>query len=90
MQKGFIIPEDRKGYVLKQASKRWRAFKARLRKDFIYECDEEGNTIDVIIWTPPSLYPWITVDDWKKFVETSIDDKFKVILHSTHKYYEVI
>ncbi|XP_021743240.1 uncharacterized protein LOC110709337 isoform X1 [Chenopodium quinoa] len=83
--KGFTVPEDCKGYVIKQASKRWRAFKARLRKYFMYECDEEGNTTDVIIWTPPSLYPWITVDDWKKFVETSLDDKFKELSELNRK-----
>uniref|UniRef100_A0A803N4S6 DUF4216 domain-containing protein n=1 Tax=Chenopodium quinoa TaxID=63459 RepID=A0A803N4S6_CHEQI len=44
--KAFIVPEDRRGYVLKQASKRWRAFKFRLRKEFMYESDEEGNTTD--------------------------------------------
>uniref|UniRef100_A0A803NAG0 DUF4216 domain-containing protein n=1 Tax=Chenopodium quinoa TaxID=63459 RepID=A0A803NAG0_CHEQI len=76
-RKAFIVPEDRRGYVLKQASKRWRAFKFRLRKEFMYESDEEGNITDVIIWTPPQLYPWITIDDWKMFVETYTHLNFK-------------
>lgn len=73
------MPEDRRGYVLKQASKRWRAFKFRLRKYFIYEYDEEGNIINLIIWTPPRLYPWITKDEWEIFIKTCTKFEFKVI-----------
>ncbi|KAL2903961.1 putative NAD kinase 1, partial [Bienertia sinuspersici] len=73
--RGFIVPEERRNYVLGRASIRWRAFKARLRKDWMY--DTKGANKHVIIKKPPSMYPFITQNDWNKFIETYTDDKFK-------------
>ncbi|XP_021730809.1 uncharacterized protein LOC110697739 [Chenopodium quinoa] len=73
--RGFIVPEERRNYVLGRASIRWRAFKARLRKDWMY--DTKGVNPNVIIKNPPSIYPFITQADWTKFIETYTDDAFK-------------
>uniref|UniRef100_A0A803KV16 Uncharacterized protein n=1 Tax=Chenopodium quinoa TaxID=63459 RepID=A0A803KV16_CHEQI len=73
--RGFIVPEERRNYVLGRASIRWRAFKARLRKDWMY--DTKGVNPNVIIKKPPSIYPLITQADWTKFIETYTDDAFK-------------
>ena len=71
------MPEERRNYVLGRASIRWRAFKARLRKDWMY--DTKGVNPNVIIKKPPSIYPFITQADWTKFIETYTHDTFKVI-----------
>lgn len=78
------MPEERRRYVLGRASIRWRCFKARLRKVFMYE--SKGENENVIIRTPPPLYGWITQTDWDKFIATYTDPKFKVlsILHVTN------
>ncbi|XP_021733385.1 uncharacterized protein LOC110700161 isoform X2 [Chenopodium quinoa] len=73
--RGFIVPEERRNYVLGRASIQWRAFKARLRKDWMY--DTKGVNPNVIIKKPPSIYPFITQPDWTKFIETYTDDAFK-------------
>ncbi|KAK9669132.1 hypothetical protein RND81_13G111600 [Saponaria officinalis] len=74
--KGFIVPEDRKDYVLGRASILWRTFKARLRRDWLYE--SKGKNENVIRRKPPSsLYPWIDQTVWDKFIETYTDPKFK-------------
>uniref|UniRef100_A0A803KV15 Uncharacterized protein n=1 Tax=Chenopodium quinoa TaxID=63459 RepID=A0A803KV15_CHEQI len=75
IMRGFIVPEERRNYVLGRASIRWRAFKARLRKDWMY--DTKGVNPNVIIKKPPSIYPLITQADWTKFIETYTDDAFK-------------
>lgn len=77
MQKGFDVPEGRKSYVLGRASIRWRSFKARLRRDWMYDSKRENNNL--IIRKPPSIYPWITQPDWDKFIEMYTDPKFKEI-----------
>ncbi|KAK9676600.1 hypothetical protein RND81_11G088100 [Saponaria officinalis] len=73
--KGFIVPDEHRGYVLRRASTRWRCFKARLRKDWMY--DSKGENKKVIIRKPPSIYPWINQTDWDKFIATYTDPKFK-------------
>lgn len=77
MQKGFLVPEDRREWVLGRASIRWRTFKARLRRDWMYSSNEKDKS--VIMKKPPELYPWILQTDWDKFIETYTDPKFKVI-----------
>ncbi|KAL2903692.1 Odorant receptor 46a isoform A [Bienertia sinuspersici] len=78
--RGFTVPEERRNYVFGRASIRWRAFKARLRKDWMY--DTKGANKHVIIKKPPSMYPFITQNDWNKFIETYTDDKFKKALEA--------
>ncbi|XP_021753908.1 uncharacterized protein LOC110719316 isoform X1 [Chenopodium quinoa] len=81
--RGFIVPEERRNYVLGRASIRWRAFKARLRKDWMY--DTKGVNPNVIIKKPPSIYPLITQADWTKFIETYTDDAFKELSDKNRK-----
>lgn len=80
MQKGFIVPNERKSYVLGRASIRWRTFKARLRKNWMY--DSKGENKNLIIRTPPAIYPWILQSDWLRFIATYTDPKFKVLIHT--------
>ncbi|XP_021766289.1 uncharacterized protein LOC110730776 [Chenopodium quinoa] len=75
--RGFIVPEERRNYVLGIALIRWRAFKSRLRKDWMY--DTKGVNPNVIIKKPPSIYTFITQANWTKFIVTYTDDTFKVI-----------
>ncbi|XP_021753899.1 uncharacterized protein LOC110719273 isoform X2 [Chenopodium quinoa] len=83
IMRGFIVPEERRNYVLGRASIRWRAFKARLRKDWMY--DTKGVNPNVIIKKPPSIYPLITQADWTKFIETYTDDAFKELSDKNRK-----
>lgn len=70
------MPETRRRYVLTRASIRWRTFKARLRKFWLYH--STGERKGTIKENPPWKYPWITKDDWNKFIGNSNDPKFKV------------
>ncbi|KAL6558519.1 hypothetical protein OROMI_018869 [Orobanche minor] len=69
--RGFYVPEGRKGWVLTRASLRWRAFKTRLRKKYMYL--KNGMLSD----KPPPKYPFIRQNDWTKFVEYCTSDTFK-------------
>ncbi|KAK9735034.1 hypothetical protein RND81_04G179000 [Saponaria officinalis] len=73
--KGFEVPEERRSYVLTRASIRWRTFKARLIKYWMY--DTKGENKNVIIRNPPSMYPWILQSHWNEFIATYTDPKFK-------------
>ena len=75
MQKGFTVLEHRKDWILSRAGNRWRAWKSRLRRDFLYLPNGKVNEDP-----PTSLYPWILQHDWKKFIETCTSEKFKVCL----------
>lgn len=74
MQKGFIVLEERKEYILRQADNRWRAFKTRLRKKWMYH-KKTGR----LRKKPPVKYPWIYQAIWDKFVTWSTSDEFKVL-----------
>uniref|UniRef100_A0A803MY04 Transposase n=1 Tax=Chenopodium quinoa TaxID=63459 RepID=A0A803MY04_CHEQI len=75
IKKGFVVLEERKPYILQQADDRWRAFKTRLRRDWVYH-KNSGRLRE----NPPNWkYPWITLDVWKKFVELSTTDTFKAV-----------
>ena len=74
-QKGFTVLEGRKKWVLTRAAARWRASKTRLRKWWFYL--PESKNIRVL---PPWKYPWISNQDWTKFIELCTSDEFKVYI----------
>ena len=76
MQKGFDIPEGRKKLVLTRASQRWRAFKTRLRKFWLYR--KRKNKEKVLRKKSPWKYPWINQNDWNKFIKTYTNSDFEV------------
>ncbi|XP_021751610.1 uncharacterized protein LOC110717260 isoform X1 [Chenopodium quinoa] len=69
--KGFDVLEKRKKYILGRASIRWRAFKTRLRKYWLYKV--HGNK-KVVRKTSPWKYPMILQTNWNKFIKTYIED----------------
>lgn len=76
MQKEFIVLEERKKYILQQADDRWRAYKTRLRKKWLYH--KSGR----LRARPPDWkYPWLTQEIWNKFVAQSTSEKFKVLVY---------
>ncbi|KAL6580747.1 hypothetical protein OROMI_006670 [Orobanche minor] len=79
LSRGFYVPEGRKGWVLTRASLRWRAFKTRLRKKYMYL--KNGMLSD----KPPPKYPFIRQNDWTKFVEYCTSDTFKELSEKNHE-----
>lgn len=78
VQKGFVVLEERRKWILAQADDRWRAYKTRLRKHWMYH-KKSGRLSN----NPPTWkYPWITKDIWDKFVEWCTSDEFKVLYRS--------
>ncbi|KAL6546825.1 hypothetical protein OROMI_022546 [Orobanche minor] len=73
ISKGFYVIENRRSWVLVQASKRWKAFKTRLRLEWMYL--EDG----AIRQQPPWKYPWINRTDWDIFVKNCTSNEFKLL-----------
>ncbi|KNA25579.1 hypothetical protein SOVF_005650, partial [Spinacia oleracea] len=71
--RGFFVIENRKGGILSKAAKRCKAFKTRLRVQWMYL--EDGT----IRQQPPWKYSWILKPDWDKFVDYSTSEEFKAI-----------
>ncbi|XP_021845654.1 uncharacterized protein [Spinacia oleracea] len=69
--KGFTVLPDRRGWVVSRVSERWRAFKCRLVKNYLYK--KSGK----IRKMAPSKYPFISQNDWEKFTAYCTSDKFK-------------
>uniref|UniRef100_A0A803M3L2 Transposase n=1 Tax=Chenopodium quinoa TaxID=63459 RepID=A0A803M3L2_CHEQI len=69
--KGFIVLPDRKKWILRRAAERWRAFKARLVKKYLYK--RSG----MIRKKVPLKYSFISQNDWEKFTAYCTSDKFK-------------
>uniref|UniRef100_A0A803LSK6 Transposase n=1 Tax=Chenopodium quinoa TaxID=63459 RepID=A0A803LSK6_CHEQI len=80
--KEFDVPEKRNKYILwrdsiqGRASIRWRAFKTRFRKYWLYKV--HGNK-KVVRKTSPWTYPMVQQTYWNKFIKTyTEDDAFQV------------
>ena len=74
MQKGFYVIENRRNWILTQASKRWKAFKTRLRLEWMYL--EDG----AVRQQPPWKYPFIKDTDWEMFVKYCTSKEFQVVV----------
>lgn len=67
-----MVLEHRKNWILSRAGIRWRAWKARLRKNWLYR------STGMIREKPPKDYPWILQTDWEKFIKYCTSKEFKV------------
>ncbi|XP_057532313.1 uncharacterized protein LOC130810320 [Amaranthus tricolor] len=77
--KGFVVLEHRKNWILSRAGTRWRAWKARLRKNWLYR------SIGIIREKPPKDYPWILQIDWDKFIKYCTSKEFKELSETNRK-----
>lgn len=68
------MPGMGKSWVLRRASIRFRAFKTRLRKFWVYK--STGKIRKIVPWK----YPWISQDDWDKFVAYNTSPEYQVVL----------
>ena len=74
MQKGFEIPNISKTWIFRRASIRFRAFKTRLRKFWVYK--SSGKIRKIVPWK----YPWISQVDWDEFVEYCTSPDYQVVV----------
>ena len=77
MQKAFIIGEEHRAFVYREAGKLHRAFRTKMARSYL------KNSKGGFVKHRPAKYSFcIKQDDWDKFVAQRMTAKFQVILLS--------
>lgn len=72
----FNVPASWKWACFKSAGSKWRQFKSKLSKKFVYDKLDSDDSEDLN--TVPAGYPNISASDWSTFVISRLADNFKV------------
>ncbi|KAK9056189.1 hypothetical protein SSX86_027278 [Deinandra increscens subsp. villosa] len=70
----FVLNPKSRKYTLQSIGTKWKNFKHHLYKKFI-RTQKDDPEADLL--TPPSMYPFLKIEDWKLFVEQRISRKWE-------------